>query len=355
MATCRARVRSAAARCAGGVCSRSAGRGGGADEGLGRPAVCSADASSAVWHIVTVTTTSHGTEPHTATSHTPAGCSATAPAPSLPRRPRAFPLPLYDPVQSPAVLHLHTFPSSLLCTPRVECGWEAALCCSVMSDSPPSTLSPPSLPVVLVCVLGCTGVVGQKFLSLLQAHPYFRIACLCASERSAGRSYEEAVSWKQSSPMPDAVRSMTVHTCDVKHPLVAKATVVFSALDASVAGPPHDSAHTRAQPAGCSPLTRLSSPFLLTAMLLLLLLAAASRCVGPIESAMAAAGLKVFSNAKNHRYDDSQPHSHSHHHRHTAHHRTHHPSAAPAPHAWPFPALTWRTVLCVCAVQPCPF
>ena len=87
-----------------------------------------------------------------------------------------------------------------------------------------------------VAVLGCTGVVGQKFIALLQGHPYFRIVSLCASERSAGRQYGAAVSWKLATPLPDSAAQLPVTTCDVHSVTQTGAEVVFSALDASVAG-----------------------------------------------------------------------------------------------------------------------
>ena len=87
-----------------------------------------------------------------------------------------------------------------------------------------------------VAILGCTGVVGQKFIALLQGHPYFRIVSLCASERSAGRQYGAAVSWKLSTPLPASTAALTVTTCDVQSVRQTGAEVVFSALDASVAG-----------------------------------------------------------------------------------------------------------------------
>ena len=64
-----------------------------------------------------------------------------------------------------------------------------------------------------VAIVGATGMVGQRFVSLLANHPWFEIAVLAASARSAGRTYEEAVSgrWAFSWPIPEAVRSMTVH------------------------------------------------------------------------------------------------------------------------------------------------
>ena len=87
-----------------------------------------------------------------------------------------------------------------------------------------------------VAILGCTGVVGQKFIALLQGHPYFRIVSLCASERSAGRVYGSAVSWKLATQLPEAAAQLTVTTCDVQSVQQTGAEVVFSALDASVAG-----------------------------------------------------------------------------------------------------------------------
>ena len=87
-----------------------------------------------------------------------------------------------------------------------------------------------------VAILGCTGVVGQKFIALLQGHPYFRIVSLCASERSAGRRYGLVVSWKLSTPLPADTAALPVTRCDVQSVQQTGAEVVFSALDASVAG-----------------------------------------------------------------------------------------------------------------------
>jgi len=61
-------------------------------------------------------------------------------------------------------------------------------------------------------VVGATGMVGQRFLTLLDNHPYFTVTAVAASKRSAGQSYEAAVEgrWKMATPIPEAVRSMTV-------------------------------------------------------------------------------------------------------------------------------------------------
>ena len=63
-----------------------------------------------------------------------------------------------------------------------------------------------------VGIVGATGMVGQRFITLLNNHPYFEICALLASARSAGRSYEEAVGgrWKLATPMPECVKQMPV-------------------------------------------------------------------------------------------------------------------------------------------------
>lgn len=60
-----------------------------------------------------------------------------------------------------------------------------------------------------VGILGATGMVGQRFISLLENHPWFEVVTVAASARSAGKTYEEAVGgrWKMDTPMPEAVKS----------------------------------------------------------------------------------------------------------------------------------------------------
>ena len=89
-----------------------------------------------------------------------------------------------------------------------------------------------SLPIP-VGVLGATGMVGQRFILQLDGHPWFRIAWLGASERSAGRVYADATRWVQDRPMPESVAGMVVQTAEVS---ADSPEVVFSAMDASVAG-----------------------------------------------------------------------------------------------------------------------
>jgi len=112
---------------------------------------------------------------------------------------------------------------------------------------------------VPVAVLGATGAVGQTFIRLLQGHPFFEIAEVAASERSAGKTYREAMHWHEG-PLPEDVADLVVKTCD---PSEVEAKIVFSALDASVAG--------------------------------------------DVEKAFAEAGAVVLSNARNHRMDPDVP------------------------------------------------
>jgi aspartate-semialdehyde dehydrogenase len=84
-----------------------------------------------------------------------------------------------------------------------------------------------------VAVLGATGAVGQTFVRLLANHPWFELTELAASERSAGKKYGEATRWLEGDPPERAIASRRVIACD---PGVVSAPIVFSALDAAVAG-----------------------------------------------------------------------------------------------------------------------
>jgi aspartate-semialdehyde dehydrogenase len=83
-----------------------------------------------------------------------------------------------------------------------------------------------------VAILGATGAVGQTFIRSLANHPWFEIAEVAASERSAGKSYAEATRWLEGE-MPADIAKLTVQPCD---PASVKSPLVFSALDANVAG-----------------------------------------------------------------------------------------------------------------------
>lgn len=110
-----------------------------------------------------------------------------------------------------------------------------------------------------VGVLGATGAVGQRFVELLDGHPWFEVVELVASDRSAGRVYGEAVNWKISAGPPAAVSGLVLKGLEDR----LESRVLFSALPAEVAG--------------------------------------------PVEERLAAAGHAVFSNARNHRMDPDVP------------------------------------------------
>ncbi len=84
-----------------------------------------------------------------------------------------------------------------------------------------------------VGILGGTGMVGQRFISLLENHPWFEVVTIAASARSAGKTYEEAVGgrWKMDTPMPEAVKKIVVkNVSDVKE-VAEGLDFVFSAVD----------------------------------------------------------------------------------------------------------------------------
>ena len=86
-----------------------------------------------------------------------------------------------------------------------------------------------------VGILGATGTVGQRFIQLLGSHPWFEIAWLAASERSAGKRFADACRWKLDTPMPKSIGEMILqpNTPAANHGEVPK--VIFAALDADVA------------------------------------------------------------------------------------------------------------------------
>jgi aspartate-semialdehyde dehydrogenase len=87
-----------------------------------------------------------------------------------------------------------------------------------------------------VGILGATGMVGQHFVKFLQNHPWFDIAWVGASDRSAGKPYQEATSWRLDGVMPSGVRRMEVRECKPQDAKTGAAPrLVFSAMDASVA------------------------------------------------------------------------------------------------------------------------
>src|SRR5262245_8766817 len=110
-----------------------------------------------------------------------------------------------------------------------------------------------------VGVLGATGAVGQRFVQLLAGHPWFEVMDVAASDRSAGKPYRDACSWRLAGEPPPAVAGLTVKTTD--GPVQAK--LLFSGLDSAVAG--------------------------------------------EVEAALSKRGHAVVSNSRNHRMDDDVP------------------------------------------------
>lgn len=84
-----------------------------------------------------------------------------------------------------------------------------------------------------VGVLGATGMVGQRFLSLLENHPWYQVTTVAASPRSAGKTYEEAVGgrWKMATSMPEAVKDLVVMDVNQVEKVAAGVDFVFSAVD----------------------------------------------------------------------------------------------------------------------------
>ena len=81
--------------------------------------------------------------------------------------------------------------------------------------------------------LGGTGMVGQRFISLLENHPWFEVTTIAASPRSAGKTYEEAIGdrWKMDTPMPEEVKKIVVMNVNEVEKVAAEVDFVFSAVD----------------------------------------------------------------------------------------------------------------------------
>jgi aspartate-semialdehyde dehydrogenase len=82
-----------------------------------------------------------------------------------------------------------------------------------------------------VGILGATGMVGQRYIQLLENHPWFEIAWLAASDRSSGKTYGEAAKWRLDTPMPERIARMTVAPADPQ----GAPKIVFASVDADIA------------------------------------------------------------------------------------------------------------------------
>src|SRR5258708_35692600 len=80
-------------------------------------------------------------------------------------------------------------------------------------------------------ILGATGVVGQRFIQMLEHHRWFEVAWLAASDRSEGKTYGEAARWRLKTPIPAAVAAMKVSPATPE----GAPKIIFAALDASIA------------------------------------------------------------------------------------------------------------------------
>jgi aspartate-semialdehyde dehydrogenase len=86
-----------------------------------------------------------------------------------------------------------------------------------------------------VGILGATGMVGQRFIALLENHPWYEVVAVAASPRSAGKTYEEAVGgrWKMTTPMPEKVKNLIVMNVNEVEKVASEVDFVFSAVDMS--------------------------------------------------------------------------------------------------------------------------
>ncbi|HEY2859364.1 MAG TPA: aspartate-semialdehyde dehydrogenase [Terracidiphilus sp.] len=80
-------------------------------------------------------------------------------------------------------------------------------------------------------ILGATGMVGQRYIQLLESHPWFRITWLAASDRSSGKLYGEAVKWRLDTPLPDRIAKMVVSPADPE----GAPKIIFASVDAAIA------------------------------------------------------------------------------------------------------------------------
>lgn len=116
---------------------------------------------------------------------------------------------------------------------------------------------------ISVAVIGATGAVGQRFIQLLENHPWFDLDLVSASDKSAGRKYKDTVSWSLAEGLPEEIGEKTVHNIDPKIFKSENIDLIFSALPADVAM--------------------------------------------DLETELATAGFSVFSNASSHRMDKHVP------------------------------------------------
>ncbi len=106
-----------------------------------------------------------------------------------------------------------------------------------------------------VGILGATGTVGQRFIQLLANHPWFNITWLAASDRSAGKTYAEACTWKLDTPLPAHIGRMTLQPNTPEASATPLPRIIFAALDASIA----QDLEPRFAEAGCAVISNSSA------------------------------------------------------------------------------------------------
>jgi len=104
---------------------------------------------------------------------------------------------------------------------------------------------------ISVGILGATGIVGQRFVQILDNHPWFEVAWVAASDRSEGRLYAEAVRWRMKTPLPRRVAQLRVSAAVPD----GAPKIIFAALDAAVA----DELEPRFAEAGCAVISNSSA------------------------------------------------------------------------------------------------
>ena len=102
-----------------------------------------------------------------------------------------------------------------------------------------------------VGILGATGVVGQRFIQMLERHPWFEVAWLAASDRSEGKTYADAARWRLKTAIPAAVAAMKVSPATPE----GAPKIIFAALDASIAA----ELEPRFADAGCAVVSNSSA------------------------------------------------------------------------------------------------
>src|SRR6267378_7167769 len=102
-----------------------------------------------------------------------------------------------------------------------------------------------------VGILGATGIVGQRFVQMLEHHPWFEVAWLAASDRSEGKTYSEAARWRLKTPIPPNVAAMKVSPATPE----GAPKIIFAALDASIAA----EMEPRFAEAGCAVVSNSSA------------------------------------------------------------------------------------------------